>query len=94
MNRDKKLTKRERKELNGGPRASGVAAKQGQHIHCVACGRHLDPSEFNAPVTAKMLRCQHGSTFPSCVACESQSVALIAEHDRTNQAVRTASAWH
>jgi hypothetical protein len=94
MKREKTLTKRERKELNGGPRASGVAVKQGQHIHCIACGRHLDPSEFNAPVTAKMLRCQHGSTFPSCVACEAQSISLIAEHDRTNTAVRTASAWH
>jgi hypothetical protein len=94
MNREKKLTKRERKELNGGPRVSGVPVKQGQHIHCVACGRHLDPSEFNAPVTAKMLRCQHGSTFPSCVACEAQSVALLAEHDRTGQAVQTAGAWH
>jgi len=94
MNREKKVTKRERKELNGGPRVSGAPVKGGQHIHCVACGRHLDPSEFNSPVTAKMLRCQHGTTFPSCVACEAQSVSLLAEHDRTGQAVRTASAWH
>ena len=94
MKREKTLTKRERKELTGGPRTSGAPVKGGQHIHCVACGRHLDPSEFNTPKTATMLRCQHGSTFPSCVACESQSVSLLAEHDRTGQAVRTANAWH
>jgi len=45
-------------------------------------------------MTAKMLRCQHGSTFPSCVACEARSVALLAEHDRTGQSVQTADAWH
>lgn len=94
MKREKTLTKRDRKELNGGPRISGASAQQSQHIHCISCGRHLDPSEFRRAVTAKMLRCLHGSTFPSCVACELRSVALIADHDRTGQAVQTAGAWH
>ncbi len=94
MKREKKLTKRDRKELNGGPRISGAPVQQGQHIHCISCGRHLDPSEFSRAVTAKMLRCLHGSTFPSCVACEPRSVALIADHDRTGRAVQTVGAWH
>jgi len=94
MKREKKLTKRDRKELNGWPRTSGAPAQQSRHIHCIACGRHLDPSEFTGAMTAKMLRCQHGSTFPSCVACEARSVALLAEHDRTGQSVQTADAWH
>jgi hypothetical protein len=94
MKREKKLTKRERKELTGGPRTSGAPAKQGQHIHCISCGRHLDEAEFSGHATARMLRCEHGSTFPSCVACEPRSTALIAEHDRTGQSVQTAGAWH
>jgi hypothetical protein len=92
MNREKRLTKRERKALE--PRRPAAAGAEPQHIHCVACGRHVDAAEFNAPATAKMLRCQHGSTFASCVACEARSVALLAEHDRTGQAVRIAGAWH
>jgi phage FluMu protein Com len=94
--RAKQLTKRERKAAAGGARAPSpnVDADQLQHIHCVACGRHLDRSEFEAPMSAKMLRCKHGGAFPSCLTCETQSVALLAEHDRTGEAVRTASAWH
>jgi hypothetical protein len=48
MKKKKRLTKRERKELEG---KKGGAPR---HIHCIACGRHLDPGEFTAsPVTAK-----------------------------------------
>jgi hypothetical protein len=49
MKREKKLTKRERKAEKG-PGPSGQ--KETGHIHCVACGRHINPSEFNAPATA------------------------------------------
>ena len=92
MKREKRVTKRERKAM-APPRPGGQGA-QTQHIHCIACGRHLDPAEFSAPTTARMLRCLHGSTFPSCVECEARSTELIAIHDRTGQSVQTASAWH
>ena len=91
--RAKQLTKRERKAIAGGPRPANPKAET-QHIHCIACGRHLDPSQFDVPISAKVLRCEHGGSFPSCVACEARSIELIAEHDRTDQPVRTASAWH
>ena len=90
MQRKPKLTKRERKALS----PARAAVPQDQHIHCIACGTHLDPSQFDAPATATMLRCQHGSTFPSCTGCAPTSRDLLAEHDRTNQPVKTASAWH
>jgi hypothetical protein len=62
MKREKRLTKRERKALDPTHRA-GPHAKT-QHIHCVACGRHLDPSEFDAtPATATTITCEHGSRF-------------------------------
>jgi hypothetical protein len=95
MKRPKTLTKRERKAL-APARApqQGSAAKQGQHIHCIACGRHIEPSEFNAPATATRVTCQHRSTFAACVGCVDTAKALLAEHDRTGQPVRTASAWH
>lgn len=92
MKREKKLTKRERKAISGvGP--TGHRADAG-HIHCVACGRHIDAAEFNAPATAVRVACQHKSQFPSCVACVERTRALLAEHDRTGQPVQTASAWH
>ena len=92
MKREKKLTKRERKAANGaGP--SGKA-QETQHIHCVACGRHIDPSEFGAAATATRVACQHKSQFPSCAGCVERTRALLAEHDRTGQPVQTAAAWH
>jgi hypothetical protein len=84
--------KRERK-ATAPPRPGGRAAEP-QHIHCIACGRHINPEEFRAGGTAKILTCQHGSTFPACVECEAQATAKLAEHDRTGQPVKTASAWH
>ena len=92
MKREKKLTKRERKAAKGvGP--SGQP-KEAAHIHCVACGRHINPSEFSAPATAARVACQHKSQFPSCVGCVERTRELLAEHDRTGQPVRTAAAWH
>lgn len=90
MKRAKQLTKRERKAL-APPRPGGGAA---QHIHCIACGRHIDPAEFDAPASATMLRCEHGSRFPSCLTCEDSSKARIAEHDRGGKNVESAAAWH
>ncbi|MDI1442921.1 hypothetical protein [Polyangium sp. 6x1] len=91
MKREKRLTKRERKAL--APPRPAAAPAHTHHIHCIACGRHLEPEEMQTG-EAVMLRCLHGSTFPSCSGCRARSVELLAEHDRTGQSVRTASAWH
>ncbi len=91
MKRAKQLTKRERKAL-APPRAS--AGAPAQHIHCIACGRHIDPVELEAPASATMLRCEHGSRFPSCITCQDRSKELISEHDRTGTNIRAAGAWH
>ncbi|HEY2405158.1 MAG TPA: hypothetical protein VGI10_04100 [Polyangiaceae bacterium] len=89
MQRTKRLTKRERKEQSPGH------AHEHQHIHCVACGRHLDPAEFAAqPPTAKYLICQHQSRFPACVDCDLAARHLISEHDRTGKPIAAAQAWH
>ncbi len=90
MKREKRLTKRERKALAP---AKPNAAAASKHIHCIACGRHIDAPEFNSG-EAVILRCQHGSTFPACSGCRSLGAELLAEHDRSGQAVRTADAWH
>lgn len=89
MKRQKRLTKRERKALDG------EHHHEHQHIHCIACGRHIDPGEFSAsPPTAKIIACQHGSKFPTCSACVQASQRLLDEHDRTGNPVQTAGAWH
>ena len=91
MKRQKKLTKRERKGLDPRREQGG----QHQHIHCIACGRHIEPNEFTgSPVSARIITCAHGSRFPSCVGCLTQSQLLVDTHDRTNQPVKTAQAWH
>jgi len=90
MQRTKRLTKRERKGLSPGP-----SGQQQAHIHCIACGRHLDPEEFSAaPPTALSLVCEHQSRFPACADCEVAARRLIAEHDRTGKPVAQAAAWH
>ena len=103
MKREKRLTKRDRKELKGpGPSGANGNASRGNgggggandHIHCVACGRHIDPSEFGAAATATRVLCEHKSAFASCVACVTKTRELLAEHDRTGQPVKTAGAWH
>jgi hypothetical protein len=88
MKREKRLTKKERKEHAGAPPHHG-------HIHCVACGRHIDPPEFEAkPATAMIITCAHGSQFPSCTGCEVTSRYLVDEHDRTGKPVNHAPAYH
>jgi hypothetical protein len=95
MKRKPKLTKREKKALTPArPAAKSPSADQHQHIHCIACGKHLDEADFEAPATATIITCDHGSNFPSCVKCMPQSMALVKEHDRTNQPVKVAGAWH
>ncbi len=90
MQRTKRLTKRELKAQNPGP-----SGHQNAHIHCIACGRHLDPKEFTAgPPTAEYLVCDHQSRFPACTDCETPARRLIAEHDRTGRPVQQAAAWH
>jgi hypothetical protein len=92
MQRKKRLTKRERRDLTPG---GGGGHQQAAHIHCVACGRHLDPEEFSAaPPTAKYLICEHQSRFPACVDCDLVARGLIAEHDRTGKPIAQAAAWH
>jgi hypothetical protein len=91
MRREKRLTKREKKALSGG----GAAQHHHQHIHCVACGRHIDPDEFAAsPPLAVFIRCEHGSQFASCAGCQGRARELVAEHDRTGRPVKQAAAWH
>lgn len=92
MKREKRLTKRERKAQSGG---AGQDHHGHQHIHCTACGRHIEPTEFSAgPPTARIVACLHGSKFASCAACVTATQALLAEHDRTGQPVKSAGAWH
>ena len=91
MKRAKQLTKRERKAL--APQRP-VVAPTDKHIHCIACGKHLDPVEFQPPATATMLECQHKSRFPSCVDCADLGRRLLIEHDRSGRPVQTAAAWH
>ena len=95
MKREKRLTKKERKALAGPrPQQAAPAHHHHGHIHCIACGRHLDDEMFDDPATATWISCQHLSQFPTCIACRDKSEELLDEHDRTGQPVRTASAWH
>lgn len=90
MKREKRLSKREKKEQN----ASGRSHEHG-HIHCIACGRHIDPQEFALlPPSAVVITCEHKSQFPSCATCEVTSRYLVQEHDRTGKPVNTAAAVH
>ena len=91
MKREKRLTKREKKEQGGG----GQPHEHGGHIHCIACGRHIDPNEFSsAPPSAMVITCDHKSQFPACANCEVTARYHVAEHDRTGKPVNTASAYH
>lgn len=100
MKREKRLTKKERKASGpaqiqpAGARAQPQQHQHQGHIHCIACGKHLDPDDFEDANGAAFLRCEHGRDFPACVACEGKAKELIAEHDRTNKPVKTAAAWH
>jgi hypothetical protein len=101
MKREKRVTKRERKAAAPPRPAPSVKAKAQQaqhqhhgHIHCIACGKHLDPSSFGEADGADFLRCQHGSDHPHCVGCVEKARVLVEEHDRTNTPVQVAAAWH
>jgi hypothetical protein len=92
-----RLTKRERKEKFGkGP--SGTPSNTnagGSHIHCISCGRHIDPPEFERALpSATWLTCEHGSRFAACTKCEDDARARLEEHDRTGQPPRIAAVWH
>lgn len=118
--REKRLTKRERKEMFGplGPKpptAESAAAygavdlapdpslPAGSHIHCVACGKHLDTvgevrarqagGAFGSALWAS-LRCAHGTVFQACMGCMAKARRLLDEHDRTGRGVNAAPAWH
>lgn len=91
MKREKRLTKREKKEQSGG----GGGHEHTGHIHCIACGRHIDPEEFSAaPPSAMVITCQHKSQFAACTGCEVSAKYLVDEHDRTNKPVNAAPAYH
>lgn len=92
MKREKKLTKRERKAQNAAPAAGGH--DHNQHIHCIACGRHIDEEELETGGKATVVTCAHGSSFAACVTCEAKAQALLDEHDRTGKPVQVANAWH
>ncbi len=93
MKREKRPTKKERKAADPGHRPGPTQTHQ--HIHCISCGRHLDPAEFNtSPATAAQVTCDHGSRFPACVSCLPDAEQRVARHDRLGQPVQTAAAWH
>ncbi|MBL8602553.1 MAG: hypothetical protein JNK72_11580 [Myxococcales bacterium] len=118
MKREKRLTRKERQLIAGGPkgpngpvlrRGAGQTATlsdtrldPGTHLHCVACGKHLETvgeareraaAGLGAPLWAEVA-CAHGSVFHACLGCVPQARMLLEEHDRTGNAVRAASAWH
>lgn len=97
MKREKRLTKKERKALSPGPAYTppkdGGGHHHHGHIHCTACGKHLDESGFEDG-TAQVLKCDHGSEFPSCTPCADKTKELLAEHDRTGKPVQQAAAYH
>ncbi|MGC4088446.1 MAG: hypothetical protein QM756_11230 [Polyangiaceae bacterium] len=93
MKREKRLSKREKRALDPnrpvGPQGGNA------HIHCISCGRHINPPEFGGTSpTAVYLTCEHQSRFPACTDCQVNARYLIAEHDRTGNAVAAAQAWH
>ena len=96
MKREKRLTKREQKAVKAAQNPGAHAHQhQEQHIHCVACGRHLDPSEFGgARPLATEVRCAHGKSWPACSGCAARARELLAVHDRTGRPVDAAQAWH
>ncbi len=108
MNRDKKMTKREKRALapprpapipKPKPPAATAPSSRSQsqepaHIHCVACGRHIEPKELKAPASALIIQCEHKSQFAACVQCLAKATELLEAHDRSGQPVQAARAWH
>jgi hypothetical protein len=94
VKREKRLTKREQKAIKAAQSPS-VHAHQDAHIHCVACGRHIDPTEFSgANALATQVRCAHGKQWPACAGCVGRAREVLAVHDRTGRPVEQAAAWH
>jgi hypothetical protein len=93
MKREKRLTKKARKAQTR-PVAQPGGHQHHGHIHCIACGKHLEPESFGEPNGSEFLRCDHGADFPCCIACHEPAKRLIEEHDRTNQPVQKVAAWH
>jgi hypothetical protein len=92
--RERRLAQRGKGSMANRGAAPSQRRTEPQHIHCVACGRHLDPSFFESPTTATFVRCAHGSTFASCNECVPKTQALLAEHDQSGQPVKAAAVWH
>lgn len=91
MKKAKRLTKRERKAQTA-PAAGGA---QAAHIHCVQCGRHINPEEFTkSPISAGWVKCAHGTKYASCTGCVEGARVRLAEHDRSGKPVQIAPAWH
>jgi hypothetical protein len=84
------------------PIAARPQQDPGAHLHCVACGKHLDTVGEASKRAAQGLqnnlwmavRCAHGSEWVSCMGCLEKAQQLLDEHDRTGNAVRSAAAWH
>lgn len=92
MKRVKRPTKRERRDLDPNRPVSGQNQK---HIHCIACGRHIEESEFNTfPPQSLNLTCEHKHDFPCCSGCQVTARYLILEHERTGNPVQAARNWH
>jgi len=98
MKREKRLTKKEQKsaglratQVDDGPRHH----HHHEHIHCTACGKHLDGHQFESdPPSAVWVRCEHGTEFACCTGCTEKTRELLAEHDRTGQPVKQAAMVH
>ncbi|MBI5513188.1 MAG: hypothetical protein HY909_05430 [Deltaproteobacteria bacterium] len=110
-----RLTKKERQERfgkgpSGTPRTAAAEApstrealatmKDGDHLHCIACGKHLDTvgearsrkGGFDALWAT--VRCAHGSPFFACLGCVTDARRRLDEHDRSGASVKVASPWH
>lgn len=95
----KRLTKRERKAETSNPGRAAAASparrQEHAHIHCVACGAHLNEEQFTGrPSTARWIRCRHGTRYACCADCGPEAQRRLDEHDRTGQPVWVAGAWH
>jgi hypothetical protein len=109
------LTRKERqatfgKGPSGAPREASSEApstrdvlatmKDGDHLHCIACGKHLDTvGEARArkggfDALWATVRCAHGSPFFACLGCVPAARKRLDAHDRSGNAVKVAPPWH
>lgn len=91
MKREKKLTKREKKAMEAADRPQATGEEP--HIHCIQCGRHIDPRELLSG-HANYVRCAHGTKYASCHGCIEGSMARLREHDQSGNPVKITPAWH